>query len=159
MSCVGKPATLSALRTLAQSIDGRYWEREEETRRERGGQSLEKKTEKTHHQPPSSSSTQNHNKSQKKQFIPRESGSSSHNSDKRTSDLGDKLGKDGKLTAAERSRRFTNNLCLFCGGVGHTAKDCPKSSSSATKAKGRAAKGKSDKPDKAEGTSAEGSKK
>ena len=50
-------------------------------------------------------------------------------------DLSDKLGKDGKLTQAERTRRFNNNLCLFCGGEGHTAKECPKSSSSATKAK------------------------
>src|ERR1700722_2176710 len=33
---IGKPATLPALKALAQSIDGRYWEREEETRRERG---------------------------------------------------------------------------------------------------------------------------
>ena len=49
--------------------------------------------------------------------------------------LGEKLDQDGKLTPAERARRFTNNLCLFCGGVGHTAKNCSK----ATKAKGRAA--------------------
>jgi len=160
VSRVGKPARLSELRILAQSIDGRYWEREEETRRERGGQSSEKKTEKTHHQPHSSSSNQlNQNKSQKKQFHPRESSSSAHNPDKKKSDLGDKLGKDGKLTAAERARRFANNLCLFCGGVGHSARECPKSSSSAAKAKGRAAKGKSDKSDKAEGTSAEDSKK
>jgi hypothetical protein len=73
--------------------------------------------------------------------------------------LGDKLGKDGKLTAAERARRFANNLCLFCGGMGHTARECPKSSSSAAKAKGRAAKVKSDKPDKSEGASNEDSKK
>src|SRR6202050_3049304 len=32
VSRVGKPATLPELRTLAQSIHGRYWEREEETR-------------------------------------------------------------------------------------------------------------------------------
>ena len=31
---IGKPATLPTLKALAQSIDGRYWEREEETRRE-----------------------------------------------------------------------------------------------------------------------------
>ena len=157
VSRVGKPATLSELRALAQSIDGRYWEREEETRRERGGQSTEKKTEKIHHQSHSSSSTQNNqNKSQKKQFTTHKSGSSTHNSDKKKSELGNKLGKDGKLTAVEQARRFANNLCLFCGGVGHTARECPKSSSSATKAKGRAAKGKSD---KSEGTSAEDSKK
>src|SRR3984885_4826988 len=58
VSRVGKPAPLPQLRTLAQSIDRCYWERDEETRRERGGQSSEKKTEKTHHQPQSSSSNQ-----------------------------------------------------------------------------------------------------
>src|SRR6202790_1990837 len=144
VSRVGKPATLPELRTLAQSIDGRYWEREEETRRECGGQSSEKKTDKLQSQP-SSSNQSNQNKHQKKPFASRNSGSSSQNSEKKKSDLDDKIGKDGKLTVAERARRFANNLCLFCGGVGHTAKECPKSSSSASKAKGRVAKGKSDK--------------
>src|ERR1700676_2162779 len=144
VSRVGKPATLPKLRALAQSIDGRYWEREEETRRECGGQSSEKKTDKLQSQP-SSSNQSNQNKHQKKPFTSRDSGSSSQNSEKKKSDLDDKIGKDGKLTVAERARRFANNLCLFCGGVGHTAKECPKSSSSASKAKGRVAKGKSDK--------------
>jgi hypothetical protein len=31
---------------------------------------------------------------------------------------------------------------LFCGGTGHTAKECPKSSSSASKAKARAVQAK-----------------
>ena len=155
VSRVGKPTTLPALRTLAQNIDGRYWEREEETRRERSGQSSEKKTEKPQSQP-SSSNQGSQSKPHKKPFVPRDSGSSSQNSEKKKSDLDDKIGKDGKLTVAERARRFANNLCLFCGGVGHTARDCPKSSSSASKAKGRAAKGKSDKP---ETTPAEDSKK
>jgi hypothetical protein len=137
---------LPELRTLAQSIDGRYWEREEETRCERGGQSSEKKTEKPQNQA-SSSSSNSQSKPHKKPSTPHNSGSSSHNSDRKTSDLGDKIGKDGKLTNAERARRFANNLCLFCGGVGHTAKECPKSSSSAAKAKGHTAKAKSDKPE------------
>ena len=119
--------------------------------------STEKTTEKLHNQTSSSSSNQNNqNKGHKKQPAQCNSSLSAQNSDKKVSDLSDKLGKDGKLTAAERSRRFANNLCLFCGGLGHTAKECPKSSSSATKAKGRAAKVKSD---KSEGTSAEDSKK
>jgi Retrotransposon gag protein len=151
VSRVGKPATLPALRILALQIDGRYWEREEETRRERGGQSSEKKTEKPQHQAASSSSSTSHNRSNKgkqKPFTPRDSGSSSQNSERRTSDLGDKIGKDGKLTAAERSRRFANNLCLFCGGVGHTAKECPKSSSASSKAKARSSKARPEsKPD------------
>ena len=57
-----------------------------------------------------------------------------------------------KLTQAEHTRRFNNNLCLFCGGVGHTAKECPKSSSSATKAKARAAQTKFDSAPIAEDT-------
>ena len=78
-------------------------------------------------------------------------GSSLSNSEKKNPDLSDKLGKDGKLTQAERTRRF-NNLCLFCGGVGHTAKECPKSSSSAMKAKAHAAQTKSDSAPVAEDT-------
>ena len=42
----------------------------------------------------------------------------------------------------ERQRHFDNNLCMFCGGVSHTANDCPKSSSFASKAKARAAQAK-----------------
>ena len=133
---ISKPATLSNLWHLAQSVDGCYWEHKEETRRECGGQSSEKKAEKTHHQPHSSSSTQNNqNKSQKKQITPHESGLSTHNPDKKKSDLGDKLGKDSKLTTIKWAHQFTNNLCFFCGGVGHTARECRKSSSSATKAR------------------------
>jgi len=150
VSHVGKPDTHSALQTLALSIDNRYWEREEETRRERGGQSSEKKIDKPQNQASFSSSNQNNqNKHHKKTPTPHNSGSSAQNSERKTSDLGDKLGRDGKLTTAERARRFANNLCLFCGGVGHSARECPKSSSSAAKAKGRAAKTKSDKPETA----------
>ena len=55
-----------------------------------------------------------------------------------TSPLADKLGKDGKLTQQERQRRLDNNLCIFCGCTGHMAKECPKSTSAASKAKARA---------------------
>src|SRR6202040_3684556 len=48
-------------------------------------------------------------------------GSTSKNLKKKKTDLGEKLGQDGKLTPAERARQFANNLCLFCSGVGHTA--------------------------------------
>jgi len=41
-------------------------------------------------------------------------------------DLTNKLGKDGKLTADERKRCLENNLCMFCGGTGHFADNCPK---------------------------------
>ncbi|KIJ59175.1 hypothetical protein HYDPIDRAFT_33467 [Hydnomerulius pinastri MD-312] len=50
-------------------------------------------------------------------------------------DLSKKLGKDGKLTSDERKRRFDLKLCMFCGDAGHMAKDCPKSTSRAAKAR------------------------
>ena len=153
VSWVGKPATLPQLRTLAQSIDGRYWERDEETRRERGAQSSEKKTEKPCNQP-TTSAQGSLAKTNKKPFALCDS-STSGKSDKKTADLGDKIRKDGKLTVVEHACRFANNLCLFCGGVGHTVKDCPKSSSS--KAKGRAAKIKPN--EKSDSSAAEDSKK
>ena len=56
-----------------------------------------------------------------------------------TPNLEGKLGKDGKLTPKERKRRLDNNLCLFCGGAGHTARDCTKTGSSASRVKGHAA--------------------
>src|ERR1700683_1441843 len=45
----------------------------------------------------------NQNKGHKKQSAQRNSSSSAQSSDKKVSDLSDKLGKDGKLTTAERS--------------------------------------------------------
>src|SRR6202040_2939792 len=87
---------------------------------------------------PSSNNSKKDSKNNTKKNQSSNQGGSSSNSEKKNPDLSDKLGKDGKLTQAERTCRFNNNLCLFCGGMGHTAKECPKSSSSATKAKARA---------------------
>ena len=60
--------------------------------------------------------------------------SSNTNQKKPNPDLSSKLGKDGKLTQAERQRRFEQNLCLFCGKTGHIAKECSKATSAAAKA-------------------------
>ena len=53
----------------------------------------------------------------------------------KTAKLLEKLGKDSKLTADERKHRFDQGLCMFCGGSGHKAKECPKSGSRAAKAR------------------------
>src|SRR6202030_3062690 len=137
---IGKPTTLRTLKALAQSIDGRYWEREEETQKECGKQPSDRKNDKLQNQASSSSNNNNNNnsnnnKNKNKKPNSSNNGLASHNPERKKTDLGEKLGQDGKLTLAERSRQFANNLCLFCGGVGHTAKDCSK----AAKAKGRAA--------------------
>src|ERR1700720_4473203 len=149
---MGKPDTLSQLRLMAQSINGCYWEREEETRRERNSQFLEKKPDKLSNQQSSSNNSQKSSKNNAKKNQSSNQGSSLSNSKKKNPDLSDKLSKDGKLTQAKRTRRFNNNLCLFCGGVGHTAKECPTSSSSATKAEACAAQTKSDNAPIAEDT-------
>src|SRR6202040_114395 len=149
---MGKPDTLSQLRLMAQSIDGCYWEREEESQREQNLQPSEKKPTKSSNQQSSSNNSKKDSKNNTKKNQSSNQGSSLSNSEKKNHDLSDKLGKDGKLTQAERTRRFNNNLCLFYGGVGHTAKECPKSSSSAMKAKARAAQTKSDSAPVAEET-------
>jgi hypothetical protein len=146
---IGKPKQLRTFQVMARSIDARYWERRSELSREAGssntrtpnqqnsseGKKSDKKnkssTSNSHNNNNNNNNSNNSNKNQK-------SGNSGQQKPK--SDLSDKLGKDGKLTSAERQRRFANNLCLFCGEAGHTAKDCTKIGSSASKSKGRAAK-------------------
>ena len=59
-------------------------------------------------------------------------GNSSNSSDSgeaKKPHLWGKLGTDGKLTPEERQWHFDNNLCLFCGAVGHKANECHKRTS------------------------------
>src|SRR3984957_3340159 len=149
---MGKPDTLSQLRLIAQSINGHYWEQEEETWRERNSQPLEKKPDKSLNQQSSSNNSKKDSKNNAKKNQSSNQGSSLSNSKKKNPNLSDKLSKDGKLTQAKCTCQFNNNLCLFCGGVWHTAKECFKSSSSATKATARAAQTKSDSAPVAEDT-------
>jgi hypothetical protein len=128
----GKPATLAEFKTLSQSIDARYWERKAETSREvkpsTSGPPAKSSA------PPTrtfTSSTDRTTSTGSKPSKPSTSSSSQQ------PDLSSKLGKDGKLTTEERQRRMDMRLCLFCGGPGHTARDCSKSTSRA--AKGRVA--------------------
>jgi hypothetical protein len=145
----GKPATLDEMKLVAHAIDSRYWERQRE--KSRAGKSKadgkSDKSDKPDHKP-------DHKSDDKKGSTSKDNSNFKNKKDKQKADYkpasssgsspayADKLGKDGKLNQTERQRRFDNNLCMFCGGVGHTAKDCPKSSSSASKAKARAAQAK-----------------
>ena len=133
ISHIGKPPTLNGLCAVAQEINARYWERKEEVARQN-------KT--------STSTSTNTNATSKSSGKSEKSKLSSGNSAQPSSSLNlaskksgkipellDKLGKDGKLTSEERKHRFEQNLCMFCGGSGHKAKECPKSGSQAAKAR------------------------
>jgi ribosomal protein L40E len=117
------------MKILAQTIDSRHWERKEEIARDLARTSSSSKP-----SGPSKSGSANPSSDNKKSAPNKSSTSSSPSTPKRP-DLSDKLGKDGKLTPAERKRRFDNKLCMFCGFSGHMAKDCRKSGSSASKAR------------------------
>jgi len=131
ISCMGKPTTLSEFKTLAQTIDARYWERKGEISRETKSLSsnpLKPSTSDRASSHPSGSG--NHRSGQNKSAKP---ASASTSSTPKAPDLNTKLGKDGNLTAEEHQRCLDKKLCLFCGGPGHSARDCTKSTSRAAK--------------------------
>ena len=153
----GKPADLAELKSVAHAIDARHWERlREKTRNDsktpqksdnktnsngnksdnksnNGSSSLKNKSN------GSTSNSNNNNGNNNKSAKPSTSATSgnSGNSGNSANPIADKLGKDGKLSADERQRRFDNDLCLYCGIAGHKTKDCKKAA--ASKTKGRAA--------------------
>jgi hypothetical protein len=132
---MGKPATLSEFKTLAQTINARYWEHKGEISREtKSSSSNPPKPSTSNHSSSHLSRSGNHRSGQNKSTKP---ASMSTSSAPKALDLNTKLGKDRKLTAEEYQRRFDKKLCLFCGGPGHCAWDCTKLTSHA--AKGHAA--------------------
>ncbi|KIK15118.1 hypothetical protein PISMIDRAFT_16755 [Pisolithus microcarpus 441] len=132
ISRVGKPTTLVGLRELAQTIDARYWERKAEISRtakpsaDKSSSAKPSDDKKSSSISPSALRSDAKGKSKLKD---------NQKPDAVKSDIAHLLGKDGKLNAAERQHHLTNNLCLFCGEGGHSAKDCPKSTSRAAKAR------------------------
>lgn len=131
----GKPASLEAMKTLAHSIDSRHWERLRE--KSRSTKKPDTNNNKSDSKPDDKKAPTSGNNNNKQNNKSDKSASSSGNS--KSTSAPPKLGKDGKLTQEERQRRFDNNLCMFCGGVGHTAAACTKSSSNASKTKARGA--------------------
>ena len=129
----GKPNTLDKMRILAHSIDAQHWEQVHEK-----SHSSSNKNNNNSNNPNKSNKKPQSNNSNKSNNNKNQSKGSSNNSNNNKNDksktvlnlLADKLGKDGKLTLQERQRCFDNKLCIFCGGTGHTAKDCPKITSS-----------------------------
>ena len=146
VSWIGKPSTLSSMHQLIQQIDVHYWERQSKISQESkksDNKSSEQKSNKSTNAASSSSKNQSSDNksasSSNKRPNPNSSGSSRQN---KKPNLSSELGKDGKLTSKEHACQFTNNLCMFCGGTGHKASECPKNTSSTSKAKAWAANAK-----------------
>ena len=158
---VGKPLTLHGLRALCQEIDARYWERKDELSRTMKTQSTSSPTKSSNSGGNSSNSGQEKSKTGNPSSSTNSSGSSKATSNQSSSgsrpDLTNTLGKDGKLTADERKRRLDNNLCMFCGGTGHFADNCPKKTKKA-KACAAAIAAESGKTDSNSGANSESKK-
>jgi hypothetical protein len=147
---IGKPATLRALQELVDTLDQRYWERQSEITRDKKSTSANQtnKPASSDNRSDNRSGNNNNNntvhkpnsqqQSRKDQKKPSSAaaGLSSSSSNNKANTFSDILGPDGKLKPEERKHRMDNNLCLRCGGMGHTVSNC---SQTKAKPKGRAA--------------------
>ncbi|KAG6325713.1 hypothetical protein ID866_13375 [Astraeus odoratus] len=125
---VGKLQALEDLQHLTQEIDMHYWECKEEiqwaNRHQTSAQNSSNKS-------TSSAPNSGHNKSAPNS-APSSKTNNNNNNKKSTNasssnpELTNKLGKDGKLTAAERKRHYDLKLCMFYGGNGHFTDKCKK---------------------------------
>ena len=126
---VRKPATLMDLRTLAQNIDHRYWEHKSKV-------SHESKPSTSNPQTKPSTST-----SSSSTYHPYTKSSSSSASSLKASLSSYKkpdilhLLSEGKLSDSKQQRWIKENLCMYCGASGHTAKDCRKCNTATMKVK------------------------
>ncbi|KAG6328423.1 hypothetical protein ID866_10665 [Astraeus odoratus] len=141
ITCIGKPPRLVDLHTMAQGIDARYWECKSEITHQAKTNPQSSSSSKqslsggsSSKQPNPSSSTSSLSSTGKGKNPQHPSSSTPKSSDSSTPDLSGVLGKDGKLMAMEHLHRIKNALCLFCGLPGHSAKDCPRSTSCVAKA-------------------------
>ena len=125
----GKPNTLNELRTMAQALDLRYWERKDEDRPRASQSAGTSSATSSSNQTSKSSGT--HSKPASRASTP---GASSSKTKK--PDLSNVLGADGKLLPEEKERRKKNNLCLICASKDHFSDKCP---ARKTPAKARAA--------------------
>ncbi|KAG6328734.1 hypothetical protein ID866_10355 [Astraeus odoratus] len=140
IACIGKPPHLIDLCTMAQGIDVHYWKCKPEiacqtksnllpssSKQSLSGGSSSKQSNPSSGTSSLSSAGKGKNPQCPSSSIPKSSDSS-------MPDLSGVLGKDEKLTAAECLHHIKNALCLFCGLPGHSAKDCPRSTSCTAKA-------------------------
>ena len=110
----GRPRSLTSLEKIILRMDQHYWEYQEDLKAEQN---------RTPFSPPSSSifsaahgpSTSFTTKPLLRTPTPQILGKQPIHVD-----------SSGRLTAAEKMRRFENNLCRYCGEAGHRRDNCPK---------------------------------
>jgi Domain of unknown function (DUF4939)/Zinc knuckle len=138
VSRVGKPSDLLELQALVATLDQRHWERQSEISRDRkpAQQTKGNSSDKVSDKPQTNKSDSNKGNKGIHKPKPSSSGTPSSSSAPKINTIANLLGADGKLKPEERQRRMDNRLCLRCGGSGHMANDCPRTSKPI--AKGRA---------------------
>jgi len=135
----GRPDTLAELRTIAITLDLRYWERKDEekyrTTTSSGNQSTKSSSGSSN--ATSSSSSSSNQKSSHPRSQSRSSTPSASSSQPKKPDLSKVLGPDGKLLPEEKDRRKRLNLCIICAAKDHMSDKCP---ARKEKAQGRTAR-------------------
>jgi len=140
----GRDLPYSQLRALAQDLDNKYWQREDEKsqlRKTSDSSASKPKPASTSTTTTSRTSTSTPSASRTTQQTTTTRQSSSSTPSKRK-DLTGKLDGNNKLTDAEQQRRMAENLCMYCGNTGHKAADCrlaAANKNAAKNVKGRAA--------------------
>jgi hypothetical protein len=120
----GKPKRFPELRRIAQEIDSRHWQREEEKSRSRSHSDKDKSSSQ---KPVQTNSPRNNTSDSSRSTSEKSSDKSKSKSTTPASnkpDLTGKLTTDNKLTPEERKHRIDNDLCLYCSKKGHKASDC-----------------------------------
>lgn len=153
LSLTREETTLVLFKAQVLRVDARYWRRQTEKKREQGhsgsssgsgGKGNDGKGGGSGNSGGSGKSSgsgkpkSGNNSSSNSNSSTSSSSSSSSSSSGNPKPWADKLGKNGKLTQAEKDRRKKNNLCMFCGGGKHSIDNCDKRKAS-NEARGRAA--------------------
>ena len=118
----GKHQPLEDLQCAAQKIDAHYWERVQECSREQ--HTTQKQNLSKMYSPTTSSNVPTSSQSRLTDQRPTKTKETAKLTTPRV-DLTSKLDSHGKLTQQEWQNRIDRNLCLFCGGAGHQANNCP----------------------------------
>ena len=119
------------MRQKARNADTQYWERVQEWTQE---QAYKQPQQKAQQQPVTSSSSTSRPSTQPRSTDSKTADAKTGPTPAKPSKLAGKLNSKGKLTPQERQNHISKNLCMYCGGTGHKASDCPHAKAAKAKA-------------------------